>query len=180
MGKRSHQITGELKSFIERQHIFFVATAAPTGFVNLSPKGLDSLKVIDEKTIVWRNLTGSGNETAAHLLLSNRMTIMFCDFVDKPKILRLYGQAEIFHPHDEAYHKYIDLFTKSPGSRQIIKMDVNLVQESCGFAVPIMEYKHDRSILVDWAENKGEEGIRNYWQEKNTKSLDEFPTGIFQ
>jgi hypothetical protein len=180
MGKRSHQITGELKLFIEMQHIFFVATAAPNGFVNLSPKGLDSLKVIDEKTIVWRNLTGSGNETAAHLLLSKRMTIMFCDFVDKPKILRLYGQAEIYHPYDKEYHNYIDLFDKSPGSRQIIKMEVNLVQESCGFAVPIMEYKYDRSILVDWAENKGEEGIRNYWQEKNTKSLDEFPTKIFE
>jgi hypothetical protein len=178
MGKRSKNITEELQKFIEKQHLFFVGTAAPTGTVNVSPKGLDSLRVIDEHTIVWRNLTGSGNETAAHLLQSNRMTIMFCDFVDKPKILRLYGQAQIYHRQDEEYHHYIDLFPKCKGSRQIIKMVVDLVQVSCGFAVPIMKYKHDRSQLVDWAENKGDEGIKAYWQEKNTKSLDEFPTGI--
>jgi hypothetical protein len=178
MGKRSEHITEELQKFIQKQHLFFVGTAAPTGTVNISPKGLDSLRVIDEHTIVWRNLTGSGNETAAHLLQSNRMTIMFCDFIDKPKILRLYGSAVIYHTQDDKFNEYIGLFPENNGSRQIIKMNIDLVQVSCGFAVPIMEYKQDRSILVDWAKDKSTEGIKDYWKEKNTKSIDNFPTGM--
>lgn len=176
MGKKLERITPELIEFIENQKIFFVGTAATEGRVNVSPKGTDSFRVIDENKIVWLNLTGSGNETAAHLILNNRMTIMFCAFEGNPMILRLYGHAKIFHKKDETFQKYLSLFPENFGSRQIIEMEVDLVQTSCGFAVPFMDYKEDRSILNDWSTKKGEKGIKEYWNNKNGKSIDGFDT----
>jgi hypothetical protein len=178
MGKRFTALSQEHISFIEKQHIYFVATAAPTGRVNLSPKGLNTLRVIDETSLVWLNLTGSGNETAAHLLQSDRMTIMFCDFIEKPLILRLYGSAKIYHPFDVEFDQYLSHFPIIAGTRQIIKLHIDLVQTSCGYAVPIMEYKEDRDTLTNWAEKQGEERIKNYWEEKNMKSIDGFETNI--
>ncbi|UWX56327.1 pyridoxamine 5'-phosphate oxidase family protein [Maribacter litopenaei] len=147
MGKKFEAIQSEQKSFIENQKIFFVATAASEGRVNLSPKGTDSFRVIDKNKVVWLNLTGSGNETAAHLIQNNRMTIMFCAFEGKPMILRLYGNAHIYHRRDNQYDKYSHLFPKNPGAGQIIEMEVDLVQTSCGFAVPFMDYKEERNTL---------------------------------
>lgn len=178
MGKKLEIITEELQKFIEQQKIFFVGTAANKGNVNVSPKGMDSFRVINSNKISWLNLTGSGNETAAHLLKNNRMTIMFCAFDGKPLILRLYGTAKIYHPRDQQYHEFIELFPKTPGARQIIEMEVDLVQTSCGFAVPYMDYKEDRSILKDWAQKQGDKKIEEYWKEKNTKSIDGFETKI--
>ena len=151
-----------------------------TGSVNVSPKGMDSLRVLDPKKVVWLNLTGSGNETATHLQESDRMTIMFCSFGEKPLILRLYGKAKVFHPRDEEFADHITRFPNYIGARQIIEMDVGLVQTSCGFAVPFMELKGERPMLKRWAEKKGQENIEVYWVEKNTTSLDGFSTNILK
>jgi hypothetical protein len=130
--------------------------------------------------LVWLNLTGSGNETATHLLSLNRMTIMTCAFEGKPMILRLYGTATVYHPRDREWKEYIDLFPKYTGSRQLILMEVDLVQTSCGMSVPLMDYKGDRNELTRWADKKGALKIQNYWKEKNTESLDGHPTGILE
>ncbi len=172
MGKRFNEISSELEDFILEQKIFFVGTAAKEGRVNISPKGMDTFRVIEPNRIVWLNLTGDGNETAAHLLKNSRMTILFCSFDKKPLILRLYGDAKIYHVQDEQYDKYIDLFPKIAGSRQIIEMELDLVRMSCGHAVPFMDFKEERTQLKSWAEKKGEEGIKEYWKEKNTTSID--------
>jgi len=177
MGKLE-SLNDDLTEFIEKQKVFFVGTAASEGSINVSPKGTDSFRVIDKNKIVWLNLTGSGNETAAHLLKKNRMTIMFCAFEGKPLILRLYGKAKIFHPRDADFDKYASMFPENTGARQIFEMDVELVQTSCGFAVPTMEFKEERTILNDWADKKGEDKIKEYWEEKNTLSIDGFETNI--
>lgn len=178
MAKFYDNINANLQQFIANQHVFFVATAAADGRVNLSPKGMDSFRIIDNQTIVWLNLTGSGNETAAHLLKNPRMTIMFCSFEEKPLILRLYGKAIALHPRDQAFQNTIDLFPKMPGVRQLMKVTIESVQTSCGFAVPFMEFKEDRMQLNNWSEKKGEEQIKAYWESKNTKSIDGLATNI--
>lgn len=179
MGKRIEHLTPELQDFIESQKIFFVGTAASEGTINVSPKGTDSFRIIDKNKIVWMNLTGSGNETAAHLLKNSRMTIMFCSFEEKPMILRLYGKAKIYHKRDDEFQEYLPLFPKNAGTRQIIAMDIDLVQTSCGFAVPLMDFKEERTTLNTWSDKKGSENIEEYWKTKNTKSLDGFETNIF-
>ncbi len=180
MAKQLPSITSDLRQFIEQQKVFFVGTAAAEGRINLSPKGMDSFRVIDENQIIWLNLTGSGNETAAHLLKNDRMTIMFCSFEGKPLILRLYGHAKIYHPRDAEYHQYIHLFPTIAGARQIINMDIEMVQTSCGYAVPFMEFKEERTQLQSWAEKQGKERIETYWKDRNTKSIDGFETNIIQ
>ena len=178
MGKKLDFITPKLKGFIEDQKMFFVGTAANKGSVNISPKGMDSLRVIDKNKVVWLNLTGSGNETAAHLLKNDRMTIMFCAFEGNPLILRLYGQAKIFHKREDRFQKYIGLFEENLGARQIVEMDVEMVQTSCGFAVPLMNFEEERGILTNWAAKKGVDGIEQYWEDKNSQSIDGFETKI--
>lgn len=178
MGKRFTEISPELREFIFNQKIFFVGTAANKGRVNISPKGMDTLRVIEPNKIIWLNLTGSGNETAAHLIRNNRMTILFCSFEDKPLIVRIYGTAKIYHERDETYNTYVDLFPKIAGARQIIEMEVDLVQTSCGYAVPFMDFKEERTQLKSWAEKQGEERLKKYQKEKNSLSIDEFETKI--
>ncbi|MEA3278242.1 MAG: pyridoxamine 5'-phosphate oxidase family protein [Pseudomonadota bacterium] len=178
MGSRCQALESKHRAFIEAQPVFFVATAAREGHINLSPKGLDSLRVLDEGRVAWLNLTGSGNETAAHLRESPRMTLMFCAFSGDPLILRVYGSAHAVHPVDPQWEDLIALFPPLPGARQVILLDIELVQTSCGFAVPVMEYAEQRAVLVDWARKKGEAGIRRYWAEKNAVSLDGLPTGL--
>jgi hypothetical protein len=180
MGKQFSEISPELQNFIKDQNIFFVGTAAEDGRVNVSPKGHNSLKVLNSNKLVWLNLTGSGNETAAHLLKNSRMTIMFCAFEGKPMILRLYGHAKIYHERDNEFHNYIDLFEKNTGSRQIIELNIDLVQTSCGFSVPFMDFKEERGMLNAWSEKQGKARIEAYWQEKNTKSIDGFETNILE
>lgn len=178
MAKQFQNIDSELEAFINEQKIYFVATAMKQGKVNLSPKGMESFRVLSPTRVMWLNLTGSGNETAAHLLQHNRMTIMFCSFEAKPLILRLYGTAKAYHPNTKEWDEYISLFPAQAGSRQLIDMKVEMVQTSCGFAVPFMEYKGERDTLKIWADKRGDEGIKNYWQEKNRVSLDGIETGI--
>jgi hypothetical protein len=180
MGKQLTQITPEIQAFIEKQRIFFVATAACDGLVNLSPKGMDSIRVLSPTRVIWLNVTGSGNETAAHLLQNNRITIMFCAFEGKPLILRLYGEGQAYHPYDSEWNEYITHFPAMIGARQIFDIKVNMLQTSCGMAVPFMDYNREREELNQWASKKGEEGIRKYWKERNTESLDSLTTGIME
>lgn len=180
MGQRYTELSQELIQFIWNQSMFFVATAPADGHVNLSPKGLDSLRVFGPNTVAWLNVTGSGNETAAHVLENKRMTIMFCAFTGKPMILRLYGEARVIHPRDAEWEDWIARFDALPGARQIFVLDVELVQTSCGMAVPLFEYQGQRRQLVDWAEKKGPAGVTEYWEKKNQISLDGRPTGIFE
>lgn len=178
MGKKQKELNEGIISFIETQKLFFVATAAPTGTINISPKGMDSFRVLNNNKIIWLNVTGSGNETAAHLLQDNRMTIMFTAFEGKPNILRLYGKAKIFHERDTEFTEYISLFPPLAGARQIIELDIEAVQESCGMAVPFYDFKEERTHLNDWATKQGEEKIRQYQLEKNTVSFDGFETKL--
>ncbi|MEM7226932.1 MAG: pyridoxamine 5'-phosphate oxidase family protein [Pseudomonadota bacterium] len=169
-----------LRAFIERQRLFFVATAAPDGRVNLSPKGLTTLRVLGPRRIVWLNLSGSGNETAAHLRESARMTLMFCAFEGQAMILRVYGQASVLHPRDPGWDALADLFPPLAGSRQIFDVAIDLVQNSCGTGVPLMPYQGERAEaeLLPFYEEMGEAGVRDYWQRKNQVSIDGKPTGI--
>jgi hypothetical protein len=178
MAKQYPNITDKLKGFIQAQKVFFVATASPTGHINLSPKGMDSLRIVDTNTVVWLNLTGSGNETAAHVLEDGRMTLMFCAFEGEPLILRLYGRARVIHPRDNEWADLLAQFPPLPGARQIFQLQVELAQTSCGMGVPLLDFVADRAALNRWAEKKGGDGITQYWEEKNRLSLDGKGTGI--
>jgi len=173
------QLDSKLIDFIERQHVFFVGTAGAEGHVNVSPKGMDSFRVLDEHTVAWLNLTGSGNETAAHVLQNNRMTIMFCSFDKQPLIMRLYGTAVATHPRDDGWTELLAKFPEFIGARQIFTLNLEMAQTSCGYAVPLYELKGERQTLTKWADNKGGDGIEEYWREKNQLSIDGKETGIF-
>lgn len=179
MGKKLTALNENLIDFINRQHLFFVGTAGEDGRVNISPKGLNSLHILNENQLLWLNLTGSGNETAAHILSQNRMTIMCCSFDKNPLILRMYGTAEVYHERNAEFHEYLPYFKELPGARQIFKLHIDLVQTSCGFGVPFMDYRGERETLTTWAEKKGASGIKEYWKDKNQKTIDGFETGIF-
>ncbi len=171
-------ITDRLRDFIEQQHIFFVGTAARDGRVNVSPKGMDSIRVLGPNRVAWLNLTGSGNETAAHLLDTNRMTLMFCSFGRKPLILRLYGTATEVQPDQPEWAELGAHFPDLPGARQIFDVAVESAQTSCGYAVPRMTFDEERELLSTWANKKGPDGVAAYHQEKNVVSIDGLPTGM--
>jgi len=175
MGKKYPDIDASQMEFIAQQHIFFVGSATAESRVNISPKGMDSLRVLGPNRVIWLNVTGSGNETAAHMQRNDRMTIMFCAFEGSPKILRLYGHASIIYPGQPEREELYALFEPLPGARQIFDMTVDLVQTSCGFGVPLYDYTGDRGTLNDWAARKGDDGIANYWRERNSVSLDGEP-----
>lgn len=178
MAQKLSEISDQLKQFIENQKIFFVATATADSRVNLSPKGMDSLRVLGEHRVVWLNVTGSGNETAAHIQENPRMTLMFAAFEGTPMILRLYGAAKVVHKNDPEWNGLLSLFGPLPGARQIFDLTVDLVQTSCGMAVPFFDYVAERDQLNNWAVKKGEEGIKEYWRQKNQHSLDGKETSI--
>ena len=178
MAKSLPRIAEAHRAFIEAQKMFFVATAAPTGRVNLSPKGTDSLRVAGPNRILWRNSTGSGNETAGHILIDPRMTLMWCAFDAQPLILRTYGTARAIHRGDAEWEDLNGLFPYDLASRQVFDLTVDLVQTSCGFGVPFMDYVGERPDAEAWTRNKGPDGLRDYWAEKNLATLDGFPTGL--
>lgn len=178
MGKQLDSLTPKLKDFIAAQHIFFVGTAMQEGRVNISPKGMDTFKVINANKAIWLNLTGSGNETSTHIQESDRMTVMFCSFKGKPLILRLYGKAKVFHSKDQEFKDYLKQFNETIGARQVFELEIDLVQTSCGFAIPYMDFVEERSQLKNWSLKKGEENIKAYWKEKNSISLDGHKTNI--
>jgi len=178
MGQRYTEISQKLINFINDQKIYFVGTATADSRVNISPKGMDSLRVIDKNRVIWLNVTGSGNETSAHVQENPRMTLMFSAFEGKPMILRLYGKAKVIHQNDSEWNELYPLFKPLSGARQIFDLAVDLVQTSCGMAVPFLDYVEERDQLHHWAEKQGEKGIKNYWEKKNQISLDNQPTHI--
>jgi hypothetical protein len=174
MGKIYESISPEHQAFIVSQPLFFVASAplSAAGHVNLSPKGLDSLRVIDPSTVMYLDLTGSGNETAAHVTENGRLTLMFCAFEGNPKILRLYCRGRVLTRASHDWHEAVARFPAHPGIRQIVLATVESVQTSCGFGVPLMTLVAQRDQLPRWAEAKGEAGMIDYRREKNAISLD--------
>lgn len=178
MGQKHSEISAKLKQFIYAQKIYFVGTAAAGGSINISPKGMDSLRVLDKNRVVWLNLTGSGNETSAHVQENPRMTIMFTAFEGNPLILRLYGEAKVIHKNDNEWNDLFSLFSPIPGARQIFDLSVDLVQTSCGMGVPFFAHVSERDQLEKWAIKKGRDGLKKYWQEKNQISLDRKATNI--
>src|SRR3954464_11593932 len=164
MAKPQDAIDEHLQAFIARQHVFFVGTAptSPEGHLNVSPKGLDTFRILGPKSVAYLDLTGSGIETVAHLRENGRLTIMFCAFEGRPMILRLYGQGRSVEPGDPEWDGLIAGFPEYPGARSVVIMDVERVVDSCGFAVPLYEYKGERSQLIDYAERKGPEGMEKY------------------
>ncbi|QDB78060.1 pyridoxamine 5'-phosphate oxidase family protein [Georgenia sp. 311] len=178
MSRQYDAITDELRTFIEAQPMYFVATAAREGRVNVSPKGLDSLRVLGPNRVVWLNGTGSGNETAAHLLDTPRMTLMFCAFAGKPLILRLYGTARAVHAGDADWPELLGLFPPLEGARNVFDLEVDLAMTSCGFGVPLLDYVDQRPLMESWARKRGPDGVSDYQQRKNRVSLDGLPTGL--
>lgn len=179
MAKFSEHITPELRAFIEAQQVFFVATGMTGGRINLSPKGLDSLRVIDEHTVLWLNLSGSGNETATHLREDGRITLMFCAFEGRPKILRLYGRGLAWHPDQPRWAELRPQLPDTPGARQIIEMQVESLQTSCGFGVPEYTFQGQRGMIEEWtARKEAGDGLEAYWSTRNRTSIDGHKTGI--
>jgi len=183
MGKAFSSIEPQHRTFIEKQHIFFTSSAAATGRVNVSPKDGTALRVIAPDQMVYLDVTGSGNETAAHLLADGRLTIMFCAFEGAPMILRLYGRGRVVRRGSLEYqHLLATVFggCERAGARQMILLDVDRVQTSCGYGVPLFDYVGERDTLTRWAETKGEDGLARYWNEKNASSIDGLSTGLIE
>jgi hypothetical protein len=167
-------------AFIAAQKLFFTATGTTDSRLNLSPKGMDSLRVIDAHRVAYLDLTGSGNETAAHLKHDGRMTMMWCSFDADPLILRLYGRGRAIHRQDAGWSALREHFPALPGERQIIVLEIESVQTSCGYAVPMFTFSGERDTLARWAEKKGTVGLLDYWREKNQVSIDGLPTGLLE
>lgn len=172
MGTVYESILPEHETFINEQHMFFVGTASTNGHVNISPKGHDVFRILSPNKVAYLDLTGSGNETSAHLIENNRITYMFVSFQGRPSILRLYGNGKVILPSSEEWNEVSGLFDLYAGYRQIIVSEIDIVKTSCGFSVPLYSYEGDRNILMDWASKKGEESLVQYRKEKNSTSMD--------
>ena len=168
------------RDFITAQKLFFTATGTGDSRLNLSPKGMDSLRVLSDRRVAYLDLTGSGNETAAHLKHDGRMTMMWCSFDADPLILRLYGHGQVVRRQDAAWAELHPHFAALPGERQIIVLDIDAVQTSCGYAVPTYTHIGERDTLARWAEKKGAVGLLDYWREKNQVSIDGLPTDLLE
>lgn len=177
MGAAFDKLDDTLIKFLRAQHLFFVATApsGEEGHVNLSPKGYDTFRVLDEAMVAYLDLTGSGVETIAHLRQNGRITLMFCAFSGPPKIMRLYGRGEVVQPEDEGFEELSRLFPAQPGVRAVIRVRLERVSTSCGYAVPRFSFEEEREGLAKWSEKKGPEGIERYKREKNGESIDGLP-----
>jgi len=179
MAKFFTELSAAHREFITRQKIFFVASAPAQGRVNLSPKGMDTFRVLAATRVGYLDVTGSGNETAAHLTDNGRLTIMMCSFEKAPLIFRIYGRGRALHPCDAEWTQLRPLFGPSlPGERQLIIAEIESVQTSCGFGVPFYDYRGERSTLVDHAVQLGPERLAAYREEKNVRSIDGLPTGL--
>lgn len=180
MGQTFARIPDEFVGWFDKQRVFFVATAPadPETHINVSPRGLDTFRVLDAKRVAWLDLTGSGVETIAHLKADEaggRITLMFCAFEDSPRIVRLYGRGWVREPGDSAYDELRPRFPDLPGTRAIIDVAVDRVSSSCGFGVPLMQFVGQREELVEFAGRKGEANLAAYRARKNTESIDGLP-----
>lgn len=183
MAKQFPSMGDDHRAFVLRQHIFFVASAVPGTHVNVSPRDMRSFRLLGPSRIAYLDRTGSGNETAAHIRAGGRMTIMFCAFEGPPLILRLYGCGTVHHRRSREFARLLEevFGGEAPlGTRQIVSLAVELVQTSCGFGVPFFEYQGERTAMDKWANAKGEAAINDYWREKNVRSIDGLPTGLFE
>ena len=182
MAELFDEITERLRAFITAQQMFFVASAplSADGHVNLSPKGLDSLRILSSRRVAYLDLTGSGNETSAHLRENGRITLMFCAFAGPPRILRLFGRGDVCLPGSATWDELSPLFDEYPGARQIIVVDVTRVQTSCGYGVPLYDFVGQRDTMIRWANAKGVDGLETYRAEKNARSIDGLPTPLGQ
>lgn len=177
MATAYESITDAMHAFIEAQHLFFVATApsGDEGRVNVSPKGLDSFRVLGPNRVAYLDLTGSGAETIAHVRQNGRITFMFCAFDGKPDIIRLYGSAAVHRPGDAVFEELAPLFGERAGVRSIITSDIDRTSSSCGFAVPKMAFVEQRDTLTKWSRNKTDDDLAAYWAQKNASSIDGLP-----
>ncbi len=182
MGKVHERIEGRLRSFIEAQKVFFVASAptGPDGHVNVSPKGIDgSFVVVDDHTVAYLDITASGAETIAHLRENGRITLMFCAFEGPPNVVRLHGRGRVVTLYDDEYADWVGRFPETRGARAVIVVDVTRVSDSCGYGVPFMDYVGERDLLPAHMERKGADGIVAYRHKKNRLSLDGLPAFDF-
>ncbi|HSQ00995.1 MAG TPA: pyridoxamine 5'-phosphate oxidase family protein [Candidatus Dormibacteraeota bacterium] len=177
MGKTYDRIDERMATFLSAQHVFFVGSApvGADGHVNVSPKGLDSFRVLDPTTVAYLDLTGSGVETIAHLRDNGRITLLFCAFEGPPRIVRLYGRGEVVRPADAAFADLAARFPSLPGRRSVIRVHLQRIADSCGYAVPTYRYVGARDQLELWAERKGADGIAAYQRERNGRSIDGLP-----
>ncbi|OMF30045.1 pyridoxamine 5'-phosphate oxidase [Paenibacillus sp. FSL H8-0548] len=180
MGKQFDAMLPQHEAFIGQQHIFFVGSAplSEDGHVNISPKGHDCLRILSANRVAYLDMTGSGNETSAHIAENKRITLMFCAFEGAPNILRLYGTGTVLLPGSPEWDALYPLFPPLPGARQIIDIDVHKVQTSCGYSIPFLSYTGERETLQRWSIQQGEEGLKKYREEKNSKSIDGMPTPL--
>jgi Pyridoxamine 5'-phosphate oxidase len=181
MGKSFAALQSQHNELIARQRVFFIASAAARARVNISPKPTDALRIIDTRSVVYMDLTGSGNETAAHLLADGRLTFMFCAFEGPPAILRLFGTGRVLGRDSEAYQALLAARfggAEPAGTRQMVRLDIELVRSSCGYGVPLFDYAGERDTLRRWASAKGEAGLHEYRLGHNRKSIDGLPTGF--
>ncbi len=178
MAKQFPALGEDHVKFIEDQHMFFVGSAADEGRVNVSPKGMDSLRVLGPNRVAWMNLTGSGNETAGHLARINRMTLMWCSFTKRPLILRCFGSARTLHRDDADWAELAAGFPEHRSARQIYDVTLDLVQTSCGYAVPFMDYAGERPTLQHWVDQRDDADFRAYWRDRNQETIDGLPTGV--
>ena len=177
MGTVFGGLDGGLREFIAAQQVFFVATAplSPLGHVNVSPKGLDTFRVLGRRRVAYLDLTGSGVETVAHLRENGRITLMFCALAGPPRVLRLYGKGRVVAPGDEAWDCLAGQFPAHPGFRSVVVVELDRLADSCGYGVPLFEFAGQRTQLPAWAGQKGAEGLAHYRRQKNRESIDGLP-----
>lgn len=177
MGKEYTEIDERIRNWIDRQKLFFVATAplAQDGHVNCSPKGLDTLRVLGPHTLAYADLGGSGIETVAHVRENRRITIMLCAFDGPPKIFRFFGRGRSVEPGDADFETLLAQFPDLPKVRNVVVVDVDRIIDSCGYGVPEFEFRKHRDSLTNWANSKSDEEIVAYRHENNRTSLDGLP-----
>ncbi len=177
MGKEYQQIDAAIQRWLDRQKVFFVATAprADDGLINCSPKGVDALRVLDERTLVYADIGGSGIETVAHIRENGRIVIMLCAFEGPPKIFRFYGKGVAIEPGDDGFEELAGQFTHMPAIRNFVRVDVDVIRDSCGYGVPLYEFQSDRDSMRNWVEAKTEDELVQYRRDNNLESLDGLP-----
>jgi len=181
MAKQFEALNSDLRDFIQQQNIFFVSSATADSRVNVSPREISALRIVDDHSVIYLDRTGSGNETAAHMLADGRLTIMLCAFSGPPQIMRLYGTGTSVGWENAEFEGLISEYyggVTPLGTRQIMKLRFDLVQTSCGYGVPLFDYTGERAAIENWHENKGPDGIQSYWEQKNLSSIDGLPTGL--
>ena len=180
MATKYEKLNKEIKNFIEKQKIYFVSTTTKDGYINLSPKGMNSLKILDDNRVIWLNSTGSTNESSTNIQRDNRMTIMFCSFEEEALIVKLFGKAKVIHKNDKEWTELSKLLPEIPGARQIFDIDLELIITVCGSAVPFFEYKAERENLNQYWIKAGNVGLHEYWKKKNQISLNGYETFILE